>query len=526
MKIIEEMYKQYLQNKKTNMKYKYLDRYFQDTTTDKFCFLKLDAHLELGKRLLSESISMMGNTTNTYSVQGQFSVEEIRKFIDVTNLTKVHVFSEMNFDRNTKQKIVDLLNEEVTGVLIPIFFRQNHDVLSILMFYVDECVSNANLIKKFLLEGKFHHKFPVLVGLIMAETISIEPLPEFKDNLSSLSPLVSSDENVFNYIMKNLEFFNSRTVLTIANAKYEGQENYGELVFYRIINTVHRDVNLILSEGCNSEPNPDDTNIAGLENGCKIKFKEACALNWKNAREVRKYLEMSSKKMPLVIAGFFRDFPYDLIDPEEKWKVYGLAETNFKNYDASISFRGDKGFEMSFQFERIFYDGVCYQFLGKSVRNDYITEQIRNVNFLLEQQKTQVINIIKEASKQHHGTMLVFHKEAEREAQRLGKCGRALELEPVCLQNEIENLVQMTSIDGAVIIGFDGMCYALGAILDGIASEDSQRGRGARYNSGLAYVDTQYKQGENCLIAVISEDETIDILVREAKTNMNNQFDA
>lgn len=82
----------------------------------------------------------------------------------------------------------------------------------------------------------------------------------------------------------------------------------------------------------------------------------------------------------------------------------------------------------------------------------------------------------------------------------------------------------MTSIDGALIIGFDGMCYALGAILDGIASEDSQRGRGARYNSGLAYVDTQYKQGEDCLIAVISEDETIDILVREVKTDMNDEF--
>ena len=342
MKIIEELYKQYLQNEKTNMKYKYLDRYFQDTTTDKFCFLQLYAHFELGNRLFSVSISMMGNTEKTYSVQGQLSVEEIRKLIDVTNLTKVHEFSEMNFDGDTKQKIVDLLNEDVTGVLIPIFYRQNHDVLSILMFYVDGCVYNADLIKKFLLEGKFHHKFPVLVGLIMAETISIEPLPDFKDNLSSLSPLVSSDENVFNYIMENLGFFNSRTVLTIANAKYEGQENYGELVFYRIINTVHRDVNLIFSEGCNSEPNPDDTNIAGLENGCKIKFKEACALNWKNAREVRKYLEMSNKKMPLVIAGFFRDFPYDLIDPEEKWKVYGLAETDFKNYDASISFRGDK----------------------------------------------------------------------------------------------------------------------------------------------------------------------------------------
>ena len=39
-------------------------------------------------------------------------------------------------------------------------------------------------------------------------------------------------------------------------------------------------------------------------------------------------------------------------------------------------------------------------------------------------------------------------------------------------------------------------------------------------------LDTQYKQGKSCLIAVISEDETIDILVREAKTDMNAEFNS
>lgn len=34
---------------------------------------------------------------------------------------------------------------------------------------------------------------------------------------------------------------------------------------------------------------------------------------------------------------------------------------------------------------------------------------------------------------------------------------------------------------------------------------------------GLAYVDTQHKLGNNCLVVVISEDESIDILVREVK---------
>lgn len=56
---------------------------------------------------------------------------------------------------------------------------------------------------------------------------------------------------------------------------------------------------------------------------------------------------------------------------------------------------------------------------------------VDNVNFLSDKQKAMIVDIIKEASKQHHGTMLVFNKEAEVEATRLGKSGRALELEPI-----------------------------------------------------------------------------------------------
>ena len=168
---------------------------------------------------------------------------------------------------------------------------------------------------------------------------------------------------------------------------------------------------------------------------------------------------------------------------------------------------------MYFKNERILYDGVRFQYFRNYIKNDITNEQIVNVNFLSDEQKKLISNIINKASKQNHGTMLVFHANASEEAQRLGKCGRALELYPIQIQNEIKNLVQITSIDGALMIDFDGMCYALGAILDGNASENSKRGRGARYNSGLAYVDTQKKLGRDCLAVVISEDESIDILV-------------
>lgn len=516
MKIIETLYRQNLQSGKQNMKYRYLERYFQDTAVSNFCFLKLKVNLELKGAMVSGSLDKIGNTGSTYGVLYDQDFKEIKKIIDIIRYSKVYAFSQMDIDRDTKHEIIKILNEDIEGALIPLFLKceKNPDSLELLMVYISESIPDMDLIKEALLEGTINRKFPVLVGVIMAETVSINPLPQFKDNLDKLSPMVSSDENVFNYIMKRLKFPDSRTFLTIANTKYESQENCGEVVLYKVINTKHYDLDLFSPEIKNFVPDPNDTNIAGLENGCKIEFKEACAMNWENAREVRKYLEMSSKEMPLVIAGFFRDFPNDFgAKVETNWKVYGLAGSDLKTYDAKVSFHGGRGFDIGFQYEWIFYDGVSYQFFRKGVENDIITEQINNVNFLTSQEKELIVAIIKEASKQHHGTMLVFHKEAKKEAERLGKCGRALELEPFYIQNEIRNLVQLASIDGALMIDFNGMCYALGAILDGNASENSKRGRGARYNSGLAYVDTQYQLDNSCLVVVISEDGSIDVLV-------------
>ena len=517
MKIIETLYERYLRkNEMCVMKYKYLERYFKGITTDNFCFLELNVSFESGGKIISESVRKVGNTNHTYGVQHGPDISQIREIINVVKYTKVYTFSKILFDADMKQKVINLLNADVAGVLLPVFLKrdENPSALKLLMFYMDKSMPDISAVKEALMEGKFYQRFPVLAGLIMAEVVSVNPLSTFESNLTELKPLVSSDENVFNYIMRQLEFPDSRTFLTVANAKYERQENHGTFVFYKVINTVHYDLDWFSQEAMNFRPNPDDTNIAGLENGCRIKFKEACALNWKNAREVRKYLEMSDEDMPLVIAGFFRDFPVDLdANIETKWKVYGLASADLKDYDAKVFFRGDRGFEISFQQERIFYDGVSYHFLGKGEQNDSITEKVDKVHFLTPQQKELIVSIIKEASKQHHGTMLVFHEEAEKEAERLGKCGRALEVEPIYIQNEIKRLVQLASIDGALIIGFDGICYALGAILDGNASENSQRGRGARYNSGLAYVDTQHKLENNCLVVVISEDESIDVLM-------------
>ncbi|HOX40391.1 MAG TPA: DNA integrity scanning protein DisA nucleotide-binding domain protein [Candidatus Brocadiia bacterium] len=67
-------------------------------------------------------------------------------------------------------------------------------------------------------------------------------------------------------------------------------------------------------------------------------------------------------------------------------------------------------------------------------------------------------------------------------------------------------------VDGAVILDFGGRCYAIGAILDGMATKNGNPARGARYNSALRYVEMKKQQGKDCIAVVVSEDGTVDVL--------------
>lgn len=108
------------------------------------------------------------------------------------------------------------------------------------------------------------------------------------------------------------------------------------------------------------------------------------------------------------------------------------------------------------------------------------------------------------ASGQKHGTMLVITKDAEQEAVRLAsQCTR---ITPAKL--DANTLLRMSSIDGAILLDAQGVCHAIGAILDGKASEKGDPGRGARFNSAIRY---QWEK-DGCMAVVISEDGTIDLV--------------
>ncbi len=109
------------------------------------------------------------------------------------------------------------------------------------------------------------------------------------------------------------------------------------------------------------------------------------------------------------------------------------------------------------------------------------------------------------ATSQPNGTILVFTAGAAAEARRLARqCFRVV---PRTLLPQV--LRQVTNIDGAVLIEPNGLCHAIGAILDGLATDRGDSSRGARYNGALRYVNSSHYP---CLAVVVSEDGWIDLL--------------
>jgi hypothetical protein len=115
--------------------------------------------------------------------------------------------------------------------------------------------------------------------------------------------------------------------------------------------------------------------------------------------------------------------------------------------------------------------------------------------------------IVIEALSQKHGTILVVTNGAKEEAARLKD--QCFTIDPIRLNESLTSKV--TSIDGAVLLSSNGTCYAIGVILDGIATQKGDSSRGARYNSAIRYLEF-IKEKYECVIVIISEDGMVDIV--------------
>lgn len=254
---------------------------------------------------------------------------------------------------------------------------------------------------------------------------------------------------------------------TISSLKYEGAEGAGELIVAR----------------------KDHPNI-------KVDLHLKKPIPVDNYKAVRKLMEMTGEGMSLLSdSGFIYGLgkQYGVYDPQNE-DLFLIRFTKY--YTWHLCHANNEMMEVAY----------CQPSLPKQPFNEQklradlsrIFTNIQEINI------EKLVPLINEAINQKHGTMLVITSDAESEANRLANQSTCIF--PKDITPEAISLV--TSIDGAVLLDPKGKCFAIGVILDGLATPEGDPARGARYNSAIKYAN---KKNE-CLIVIVSEDGYIDFL--------------
>ena len=97
--------------------------------------------------------------------------------------------------------------------------------------------------------------------------------------------------------------------------------------------------------------------------------------------------------------------------------------------------------------------------------------------------------IARSATKLKQGTIIVLSDDAEAEANRFANHSSGI----VPRQLDSDFMDMASRIDGAILADKDGICFAIGVILDGVANDKGRKDRGARYNSSIRYVSSREK---------------------------------
>lgn len=255
---------------------------------------------------------------------------------------------------------------------------------------------------------------------------------------------------------------------TISALRYEGGETTGSIIFAR----------------------REHENIREL-----VAFEQPAKL--KNYRAVRKLLELSAGELSL------------LSDASE---IYGLGSLDGK-YDSRREDLFTAVFTKYYVWELIHSGSIIMQSrygqpsLPKARIDEHafktiIRKVFGNVQYESLERLWEAAQI---AIEQKKGTMLVVSLGAAMEADRLKN--QCTKIKPQILTSAV--LRKVTAIDGAVLTDPDGVCRAIGVILDGLASTRGDAARGARYNSAIRYVESSRFP---CISIVVSEDGSIDLI--------------
>lgn len=213
----------------------------------------------------------------------------------------------------------------------------------------------------------------------------------------------------------------------------------------------------------------------------------------KNLKLLRKLLELTNKKNDIGIISDTnniygigsikegRDFYSVSFDDDQKWTV-------FENGTELVTLRNNSlVFENSFLTKKEFISYASKIFPEKSE-----TEELSNI-----------YGILKSIIKQGKGTILVIRKDARDFIKKYQDL--CIEIKPVKLDEK--NVEKLSSIDGAIIMDENCICYGFGAVLDGLDTGFGNRARGSRYNSSERfYVHYRNNDDTNFMVFILSDD--------------------
>jgi DNA integrity scanning protein DisA with diadenylate cyclase activity len=343
-------------------------------------------------------------------------------------------------------------------------------------------------LKKDIHEMNELHKYKINRSFL--EAVIVTALSESYDIL--MIPTIVRDYS-FSSTERILEDAASRLLLSIRQHVNDGGRDLFELS------------NIISAQRYEGAGSQGKLVICSQENSnvsVKVKFKKAIKVT--DYRGIRKLLEVSSDTMALLCDGAC---------------IWGLG-TPTKTYDPlhedifEIRFTGHYTWEL-FHAENVMLT-VKYRkpnLPQEKFNKEQFHDHINSLFKVDDLSKNRLLEAVEAAVNQSHGTMLIISAEAEKESKRLSGQSTAIEVIPISK----DIVSHISSVDGAIIVSPNGNIYSFGVILDGLATENGDPSRGARFNSAVRYIDRQRKRNVDCLAIIVSEDGYVDFYPTPAK---------
>lgn len=231
-----------------------------------------------------------------------------------------------------------------------------------------------------------------------------------------------------------------------------------------------------------------------------VELETPLTLNFDNAHTIRKLMEVSKNGCVLVLRGW----EIVAITKEEYLQEFPLLSFEFMGH---MHWKLCKSNKIIFRYK----DGKYYTYDNRKSKT-YFRRIIKESFDLEDLNIDNLIKIINFATEQKHGTSIIITDEAEIETKRLCDLKRGIKLKEFNLNENMDIIIDLTSIDGAIILDTNCNCYGIGMILDGEAVCMGDSSRGSRYNSIVNYIEIKKKKKKKYIAFIISEDGMINAI--------------